>query len=115
VWHRIAVRAGRASSASSVGSLHGYVDAIGPRSIEGWAQHANAPDVPVCLDLYAGGRLVGQTLANLDLAATGHGSGGHGFSFALPKSFVLAGATIEVRRSSDGALLPGASHHRAAA
>jgi hypothetical protein len=54
-------------------------------------------------------------LANLDLAAAGHSSGRHGFSFALPKGFVLADATIEVRRSSDGALLSSALHHRAAA
>jgi hypothetical protein len=118
VCHRIAMRAGRMSSADTVGPLHGFVDSIGPRSIEGWAQHANAREVPVCLDVYAGGRLLGQTLANVfsaGLVAAGLGSGHHGFRFALPEGFVPAGEPIEVRRSSDGALLPGASDHRAAA
>jgi hypothetical protein len=118
VCHRIAVRAGRGPSANSAGALHGYVDALGPRAIEGWAQHANAPEVPVCLDIYAGGHLLGQTLANIyryNLDAAGLGSGRHGFRFALPENFVLAGATIEVRRSADGALLASSSHRRAAA
>jgi hypothetical protein len=117
VCHRIAMRAGRPASTDTVGPLHGYVDAIGPRAIEGWAQHANAPDVPVCLDIYAGGRLVGQTLANVFSAnlIAGRGSGHHGFRFALPEGFVLTGEPIEVRRSADGALLAGASHRRAAA
>jgi len=118
VCHRIAMRAGRLSLADSVGPLHGFVDSIGPRSIEGWAQHANAPEVPVCLDIYAGGRLLGQTLANVfsaNLVAAGLGSGHHGFRFALPEGFLLTGEPIEVRRSSDGAQLPGASDRRAAA
>jgi O-antigen biosynthesis protein len=111
VCHRIAMRAGRMSSADTVGPLHGFVDSIGP-------QHANAPEVPVCLDIYAGGRLLGQTLANVfsaHLIGAGLGSGHHGFRFALPEDFVLTGESIEVRRSSDGALLPGASDRRAAA
>jgi hypothetical protein len=118
VCHRIAMRAGHAPLADSAGALHGYVDALGPRAIEGWAQHANAPEVPVCLDIYAGGRFLGQTLANVyryNLDAAGLGSGRHGFRFALPEGFVLGGAIVEVRRSSDGALLASSSHRRAAA
>ena len=118
VCHRIAMRAGRMASADTAGPLHGFVDSVGPRSIEGWAQHANAPEVPVCLDIYAGGRLLGQTLANVfsaNLVAAGLGSGHHGFRFALPAGYILTGEPIEVRRSSDGAVLSGASHHRAAA
>ena len=118
VCHRIAMRAGRLPSINSAGPLRGFVDSIGPRSIEGWAQHVNAPEVPVCLDIYAGGRLLGQTLANVfgaNLLAAGLGSGHHGFRFALPEGFVLTGEPVEVRRSSDGALLARAPDHRAAA
>jgi hypothetical protein len=98
--------------------IRGHVDEIGPGAVEGWAQQTNAPEIPVCLDIYADGRLVGQTLANLyreDLAAAGLGSGRHGFKFALPDGFASAGVTFEVRRSSDGARLPHAAHRAAAA
>ncbi len=64
-------------------ALRGYVDDIGPRCIEGWAQDVDAPEAPVCLDIYAGGKLLGQALANLyreDLAAAGLGSGRHAFT-----------------------------------
>ena len=45
------------------------------------------PEAPVCLDIYAGGRLIGQTLANRyreDLMRAGLGSGRHSFEFTPP-------------------------------
>ena len=72
--------------------LRGYVDAIGAHAIEGWAQNCDAPEAPVCLDIFVGGRFLGEVLANRfreDLAAAGLGSGRHAFRFELP-----AGQTI---------------------
>jgi hypothetical protein len=89
--------------------LRGFVDAVSERAIEGWAQDDRHPETPVCLDIFSQNRLIGQTLANLyreDLRAAGLGSGRHGFAFAPADDLVLAPATIEVRRSLDGAALP---------
>ncbi len=107
---RIALRAGllRAADGPRIGPLRGYVDAVGPRRIEGWAQHVDHPEAPVCLDIYADGRMIGQTLANMyrdDLQRAGLGSGCHGFSFVPPPGLAFAGAAVEVRRSLDGAIL----------
>jgi hypothetical protein len=62
----------------------------------------------VCLDIYAGGRLIGQALANRyreDLEQAGLGSGCHSFAFKLPAGFALAAVAVEVRRSLDGTAL----------
>jgi hypothetical protein len=114
VRRHIAMRAGLLPSAEPRRdvTLRGQIDETGPRGIKGWAQNSEAPEVPICLDIYADDHLLGQTLANLyraDLAAAGLGSGRHAFSFALPAGFILGGASIEVRRSLDGARLAGAS------
>ena len=37
---------------------------VSAQRIAGWAQNADHPEAPVCLDIYAGGRLIGQVLAN---------------------------------------------------
>jgi hypothetical protein len=90
------------------GQLRGHIDAVSPRSIEGWAQSIEHPEAPVCLDIYAGGRLIGQTLANRhrgDLERAGLGSGCHSFSFRAPDGLMLLPGTVEVRRSLDGAAL----------
>jgi hypothetical protein len=89
-------------------ALRGYIDVVGPRSIDGWAQNPEHPEAPVCLDIYAGGRLIGQTLANryrADLQRAGLGSGWHSFKFALPAGPELTSHAVEVRRSLDGAIL----------
>ena len=39
-----------------IGMLCGKVDRVAPRRIEGWAQNADHPEAPVCLDIYAGGQ-----------------------------------------------------------
>ena len=40
------------------------VDRLTLHIIEGWAQNAEHPEAPVCLDIFAGGELIGQVLAN---------------------------------------------------
>ncbi len=87
--HRIDARAGlRPAAEAHAPALRGYIDVVSSERIAGWAQTAEHPEVPVCLDIYAGGRLIGQTLANRyrdDLAGAGLGSGCHSFDFTPPQ------------------------------
>jgi hypothetical protein len=104
----LALRAGLVPSdeTARAGDLRGYVDRVSTDLIEGWAQNVDHPEAPVCLDIYAGGRLIGQVLANryrADLAQAGIGSGHHSFVFAAGLAFTSD--AIEVRRSLDGAPL----------
>jgi hypothetical protein len=104
---RIMLRAGllRSADSAGIGPLRGYVDLINPDCIEGWAQNADFPEAPVCLDIYAAGRLIGQTLANCyreDLEQAKLGSGRHSFVFTPMAERVFALDTVEVRRSLDG-------------
>jgi hypothetical protein len=80
--------------------------------IAGWAQSVEHPEAPVCLDIFAGGKLIGQVLANRyrkDLAQAGIGTGHHGFEFAA--SLDLSAHTIDVRRSLDGAVIERAAEN----
>jgi hypothetical protein len=89
-------------------ALRGFIDAITLRAVSGWAQNIDHPEAPVCLDITAGGKLIGRVLANryrADLERAGLGSGRHGFEFAPPGGLNCPAATIEVRRSHDGASL----------
>ncbi len=100
VRRRIACRAGQAADGSP-GALRGYVDAITATHIKGWAQNVDCPEMPVCLDIYAGGRLIGQALANRyreDLAKANLGSGRHGYVFQASR----AGITLRQARSKCG-------------
>ena len=109
IRRKLAARAGLTSAEQDVGGLRGYIDAVSPRLIAGWAQSPRYPEAPVCLNIYVGGQLIGQTLANHyreDLERAGLGSGRHAFDFAPPPEINLAAETIEVRRSLDGAALP---------
>jgi hypothetical protein len=45
-------------------ALRGYVDLVSRDCIAGWAQNVEHPEAPICLDIYAGGELIGRTLAN---------------------------------------------------
>jgi hypothetical protein len=112
---RIDARAGlRPVVAAAPPTLHGYVDMMNAERIAGWAQNPTHPEVPVCLDIFVGGRLIGQTLANRyreDLERAGLGSGRHSFNFTAPVGQVFAPGTVEVRRSIDGALLALAAMH----
>jgi hypothetical protein len=110
---RIECRAGlRPAAKPHPHALRGFVDQVSSARIVGWAQNVCHPEAPVCLDIYAGGRLIGQTLANRyrgDLARAGLGSGRHSFDFTPPAGLALAPGSVEVRRSLDGVAL-GKSH-----
>ena len=107
---RIARRAGLVAekTAVAIGTLRGQVDRIAPHVVEGWAQNVTRPQAPVCLDIFASGRLIGRVLANRyreDLEQAGLGSGRHSFEFTLPAGLAFAPDAVEVRRSVDGAAL----------
>ena len=85
------------------------------RCIKGWAQNSDNLEVPVCLDIYVDGRVVGQTLANRyrkDLERAGLGSGNHSFAFTPPTGLAFCPDTVKVRRSLDGAVLQFATASR---
>jgi hypothetical protein len=109
VRRKLAQRAGVAvAPVTKSCAPHGFIDAVSELGIEGWAQNADHPEAPVCLDIFAGGRLIGQTLANHyreDLRAAGLGSGRHAFTFRPNEGLVPSRASIEVKRSLDGAVL----------
>jgi Hint domain len=97
-----------AADRPSAGELRGYVDRVSAGCIVGWAQNIDHPEAPVCLDIVAGGRMIGQVLANRyrhDLERAGLGSGRHGFEFTPPVGLAFTSGAIEVRRSLDGAAL----------
>jgi hypothetical protein len=86
--------------------LRGYVDVIAPRCIAGWAQNVDHPEAPVCVDIYAGGVLIGRALANQyrqDLEFIGLGR--HGFVFTPPLDLSFTPDAIKVRCSLDGTAL----------
>ena len=98
------------TEAGNAGELRGHVDGISGGFVKGWAQNAEHPEAPVCLDIFVEGRLIGQALANRyreDLAQAGLGSGHHGFAFRPSAGMTLTLETIEVRRSLDGASVGG--------
>ena len=106
----IALRAGLRTRDDEppIGTLRGYVDLVSAECIAGWAQNTNHPEAPVCLDIYAGDRLIGQTLANRyreDLEQACLGSGRHRFEFRPPAGLVFAAEAVNVRRSLDGVAL----------
>jgi hypothetical protein len=110
----IAQRAGllRAADGPRTGELRGYIDLASETCIAGWAQNADHPEAPVCLDIYADGRLIGEVLANRyrdDLERAGLGSGRHGFEFTPQVELAFGYQALEVRRSLDGALLEPSS------
>ncbi len=114
----VASRAGLRPALPKLGELRGYIDHVGAKRIRGWAQTMDHPEVPVCLDIYAGGRLIGHILANeyrSDLERAGLGSGCHSFEFTPPAGLVLAPDAVEVRRSFDGAILRRSLSSRRAA
>lgn len=105
IRHHIAARAGRLlPSTTPGGPLRGYVDIAGPDTLAGWAQWADAPEIPVPLDVWHGGTLVARLLANFhrpDLHASGLGSGRHGFHIPMPPG--TGPLTI---RTPSGTMLP---------
>jgi Hint domain len=86
--------------------LRGHVDLVHRHVISGWAQNPDHREAPVCLGIYAGGQLIGRTLANRyrsDLERAGLGSGRRGFVFKPPAGLDFAADTVQVLRSLDGA------------
>jgi hypothetical protein len=116
--HFAAPRAGLTSSdEQTAGTPRGFVDPVGADCIAGWAQNADHPEVPVCLDIYAGGRLIGQTPANSyreGLKWAGVGSGRHAFAFTFPPGLAVGTDTMQVRRSLDGAVVKSSAVSRRA-
>ena len=109
VRRHIAPRAGLVSEEPSAGELRGYIDLIAPHVVEGWAQSVDHPEAPVCLDIFSGGRLIGQVLANRfrkDLEQANLGSGCHSFRFAVPDGVTFTPDSVAVKRSLDGKALP---------
>jgi hypothetical protein len=108
---RIAHRAGQVAE-NNAGALRGHIDAVKETYVKGWAQNTDHPEAPVCLDIYMGGQLLGQVLANRnrdDLAKAGLASGRYGFVFRPPAGMTLTAGAVEVRRSHDGAVLLAAA------
>ena len=105
VRQRIALRAGLVLAEKRIGHLRGHLNRVTNNCIAGWAQNTDHPEAPVCLDIYAGGQLIGQVLANRyreDLARAAIGSGCHGFEFIPPAGLTFAPDAVDVRRSLDG-------------
>jgi beta-glucanase (GH16 family) len=107
IQRRIADRAGIQTVDPIHGPLRGFIDQTGPARLTGWAQCADQPEEPVCLDILAGGQRIARLLANryrADLRRAGLGSGCHAFELPLPPE--LPGP-ITIRRAADGAPLGG--------
>jgi hypothetical protein len=86
--------------------LRGHIDLVTSGIVAGWAQSMEHPEAPVCLDVYVGDQVVGQTLANRyreDLQNAGIGSGCHSFTFEPPPGLDISSGVVEIRRSIDGA------------
>jgi hypothetical protein len=116
---KIALRAGllREADMPWIGPLRGFVDDVSSLRIAGWVQNVENREAPVCLDIYAGGRLIGQTLANRfreDLLQAGLGNGRHAFAFMLPPWLTFEPDAVRVRRSLDGTALEFAADLRPA-
>jgi hypothetical protein len=105
IQRRLAACADAELPAGRFGPLRGYVDRAGPDVVAGWAQNEKHPEAPMRLDIIVEGRRVMCALANryrADLRAAGPGSGKHSFEVPLPAG---VSGRVEVRRSTDQALL----------
>jgi hypothetical protein len=106
---QIAVRAGLRQINSDPVPLKGFVDLISTRVVSGWAQNAQLPEAPVCVEILADGHVIGTALANIyreDLKIACLGSGHHSFEFSIPGDVKVALDSIEVRRALDGRAIP---------
>ncbi len=103
---RLILRAGLSTEPMRFGIVRAWMDRCDGRRIAGWAQDAEHPDAPVCLDVVVDGTVMAMTLAEeyrADIAAAGVGDGRHGFDLDLDEPLTPGEAhTVEVRRSADG-------------
>jgi hypothetical protein len=100
----------RAAEALKPGPLRGSIDLVeAPWTINGWAQDALHPELPVLLEVLIDGKIVGTTLAcdyRADLEAAKIGAGRCAFFLTSPvrlRPEMLT--TVEIRRASDHAAL----------
>lgn len=103
---RLILRAGLSIAPMRFGAVRAWMDRCNGRRIAGWAQDAEHPDAPVCLDIVVDGVVVAMSLAEeyrADIAAAGIGDGRHGFDVDLDEPLSPGiPHTVEVRRSADG-------------
>ena len=108
VRRRLAVDAGVAVPEHGRPQLRVQIDEAEAGRLRGWAQCADHPDMPVCLDVLLDGELVAQVLADRfrpDLALAGIGAGCHGFDLPLPG--LTAASAVILRSSLDGVASAG--------
>ncbi|HEX4505189.1 MAG TPA: glycosyltransferase [Alphaproteobacteria bacterium] len=100
------------------GAMQGHVDSITRDRIQGWAWDPAQPDAAVLLTVYDNGIAIGEITADRfreGLREAGIGVGRHAFNWAMPGGLSPAlSHAIEVRRASDGWLLPGSEEAVAA-
>jgi Hint domain len=101
----------RASRDMAPGPLRGYIDCVrGEWKVDGWAHDSEHPELPVLLEILLEGQVIGTVLAcdfREDLLKAGFGQGRCSFTFISPiKLRPVLLATLQVRRATDGALVP---------
>lgn len=106
IRHRLAAAA---AAPPAPGTLRGSIDRAGDGQIEGWLMDESDPGTPVEFELLAGDRQLDCLVANryrIDLDRAGLGRGACAFTACLPPE-IANGATLRLRRLSDGATLGG--------
>ena len=102
--------AARAFARLRPGRLIGYVDAIRPDEIQGWAMHSDRSTLPVIVEAVLDGEPIGSVLAidwRGDLEAAGLREGFCAFAIKLSGTLdTKRMARVSIRRAGDGALLP---------
>jgi hypothetical protein len=101
----------RATTGLAPGHLRGFIDIAKPSGeITGWAHDEAHPDLPVLLQVFVDGVVIGAALAYAfrdDLRAAGFGRGRCSFRFTAGAPLTPAQlATLQIRRAADGADLP---------
>ena len=107
--------AARAAACSSPGKLRGYIDEItGSGLIRGWAWDEANPELPVLLEIVAGGRVVGTVLAcdpRSDLKEAGFALGNCAFHYTSPFGLPIGAAQgVKLRRAQDHAEIRMGQH-----
>jgi len=87
--------------------LKGFLEAIAPDQIRGWAYDPNRPDDHLTVSIFAGDQVLGTTLANghrHDLQSAGIGHGDHGFAIEFSPLLALdqLGAVEAIAKSDGG-------------